>query len=412
MEKISLTMKVGEILEEYPETLEVFKANGFAADKKEDLLEELGPQLMLKTALKVKELNGDLFLHMLEEKIKEKQASLLFQDENAMRRLNFLGYTYCPLKQTFKDSFEEILKKYLAETGNNSFQYCVPSGCGGEDTYDNIWQVEKIEDFPDILVSAGFDDFFRQGFVDRLVKKGYFKSKNYSEMNSDFVSLGYEDPDGWYSPYAAAPLVWLVDHKKLGSLPKPKEWKDLLNPIYKDNIVVGSCHDEVHEDVLLYFYKEYGDEGVRKLAANVKGGLHGAQMAKLAGSNRPQGAAIYLIPWLFAKSCPRTEVTEIIWPEDGAIIVPMYLLIKEGKDKEFATFLDFVMGTDYGQKSADNCFPVLNPQVDNKLPNKAGFKWLGWDYIKSHPMEELIDHVVNIFNQSLDKQVGQLGAEL
>jgi len=44
-------MKIGEILEKYPETLEVFKANGFQAATKEDLLDQLGSFLTLKTVL-------------------------------------------------------------------------------------------------------------------------------------------------------------------------------------------------------------------------------------------------------------------------------------------------------------------------------------------------------------------------
>lgn len=401
MKRINPEMKISEILESYPETLAVFKAQGFPADTQGQLLKQLSPLLTLKTALQVKGLNAEVFIGLLEEHIRENQAYRQMQDDEPTgKKLHFLGYTYCPLKFTFKDCFEEVRQKYLA--GGGDFRHFVPSGCGEEDDpyRDKIWQVENIDDFPDITVAAGFGDSFRQEFVDRFVQKGYFKSVAYEQINADFTAAGYEDPAGWYTPYSVLPVVMLVDRKKLGDLPVPRQWSDLLNPIYKNNIIIGASQGTIHEDLLLYIYKEHGAEGIAQLAANVKSGMHGAEMAKMAGIAGQQGAAIYVIAWLFAKACPRTEATTIIWPADGALITPMYLLVKETLREDLRTFVDFVMGPSYGQKSADNYFPVLHPQVDNKLPEQAGFKWLGWDYIRSHSLEDLKEHVVKIFRQA------------
>jgi len=415
MKKIHPEMKIGVILENYPQTLEVFQANGFQATSKEDLLDQLDPFLMLKTALKVKGLNVQLFIDWLEEKIAQDQAAPFWQaEEKTMKRLNFLGYTYCPLKLTFKDCFEEVLKKHLEETKDSDFPYFVPSGCGGEeDIYrEDIWKVENIDDFPDIIVSAGFGDCLRQEFVDKFVKKGYFQRISYPQINADFAAAGYEDPEGWYTVYSVLPIVMLVDRKKLGNLPVPQQWSDLLNPIYNRNIIIGASHGDIYEDLLLHIYKEHGEEGIVRLAANIKDGLHGVQMAKLAGTANPQGAAIYVIPWIFAKSCPRTEETITVWPADGAIINPMYLLVKKSKAQALRPFVDFVMGSYYGQKSADNYFPVLHSQVDNKLPENASFKWLGWDYIRNHSLEDLKEQVLKIFKAAWGKEFSQKEKDL
>lgn len=397
-------MRIGDLLEIYPETIAVFEANGFPAATREELLELLSPQLMLKTVLKVKELNTTLFINLLEEKILEKQRIGTPQESgNAMGNLDFLGYTYCPIKDIFKESFDKVLKEYLAKNQDANFQYFVPSSYGEDDPYEELWKVENIDDFPDVTVAAGFGNFFRQEFVDKFVKKGYFKSLNYQQVHRNFTTANYEDPQGWYTPYSALPIVMLIDWKKLGTLPVPKRWSDLLNPIYHNNIIIGASQEDIYEDILLHTYQEHGDEGIIKLASNVKDGLHGAQMAKLAGSANSQGAAIYVIPWLFAKACPRVKDTLIVWPTDGAILTPMYLLIKAKQEKQLQPFIDFVMGADYGQESADNCFPVLNPHVDNKLPDNASFKWLGWDYIRDYSMEELKEHVVTVFKKAWKK---------
>lgn len=403
MKSIDAEMKISEILQNYPETFDVFRANGFEADTREEMLEQISPLLTLKTALRIKGRNAAVFVDLLNERLKDSQMFAQMQeDEPTSRRLDFLGYTYCPLKLMFKDCFEDMRGRYIAQTKDADFFSFVPSGCGEEeDPYrETIWQVEDIDDFPDITVAAGFGDCFRQDFVERFVKKGYFQSVDYPQINAAFAAAGYEDPAGWYSVYSALPSVMLVDLKKLGDLPVPACWSDLLNPIYRGNIAIGASHGDIHEDFLFYIYKEHGADGLVRLAANVKAGMHGAEMAKLAGTGSKQGAAIYVIAWLFAKACPRTEATTIVWPEDGALITPMYLLVKRKQKKDLRPFVDFVMGTYYGQKSADNYFPVLHPQVDNKLPAGAGFKWLGWDYIRAHSLDYLKAHVTSIFKQA------------
>lgn len=397
---ISTDMRIKEIVELYPETFSVFYANGFKADTKDELLYVVGDTLMLKTALKAKGLNQDLFLRQLEEKINEKEEFIQDQNDAAFQKVNFIGYTYCPLKLTFKEYFEEVLKKYEKETGDKDFKYYVPSGCVSGDPYDDLWKVDDVDQLPDIIASVGFGDYFRKEFVERFISAGYFEAVELQGIHREFTDAGLVDPEGRYNIYSVFPLVMLVDKKKLGKLPVPKQWSDLLNPIYSNKIIIGSSHGDFHEDLFIYILKEHGEDGLIKLSENIKTGWHASQMAKVAGTNSSEGAAIYVIPWMFAKSCPRTDNTEIIWPLDGALVTPNYFLVKESAIEKYKVFIEFLTGTDYGQKSADNYFPVINSKVDNKLPEGVAFKWIGWDYIRSHSMNEHIEYVKNVFMQA------------
>lgn len=320
-------------------------------------------------------------------------------ESDVCQKSNFIGYTYCPLKLTFKECIEETVKNYQSETGDKDFRYYVPSGCSTEDPYDDIWKSQNIEQLPEVIASVGFGDFFRKEFVERFIHKGYFKAVPQPEIHSSFSAAGLVDPNGWYTIYSVFPLVILIDKKKLGKLPEPKRWSDLLSPVYKNNIIIGASHGEFHEDLFLYMYKDYGDEGVVKISNNIKSGCHASQMAKMAGTNSNEGAAIYVIPWMFAKACPRHEATKVIWPEDGALVTPLYLLVKEIAYEKYKPIVECITGYDYGQKSAHNYFPVMNAEVDNRLPEGAVFKWLGWDYIRSHSIHQRMEYVMNIFKE-------------
>lgn len=46
------------------------------------------------------------------------------------------------------------------------------------------------------------------------------------------------DPYGSYTLYGIYPYVMMIDETRIGSLPRPREWADLMNPVYEDNVIV------------------------------------------------------------------------------------------------------------------------------------------------------------------------------
>jgi ABC-type Fe3+ transport system substrate-binding protein len=315
-------------------------------------------------------------------------------------KLNFLGFTYCPLKPAFKEHFEDVLTKYRQDDHDKNFSYYVPTGCGGPNPFDDIQKAQTIDDLPDVIVAAGFRDFFRRDFYERFIVSKQFKAVPMGDADEVFTSAGIPDPDGIFTVYSISASVMLIDLRKLGGAPVPQRWSDLIDPIYKNNITIGASHGDLNDDVMLFFYKDFGDEGLGKFAENVKHAMHPSQMAKKAGTANPDGTAIYILPWMFAKACPRVETTKLIWPQDGAITTPLFVLVKDGFYDKYRPFVDFVTGSEYGQKSADTYYPVLNPNVTNKLPTEASFNWLGWNYIKANSIDSLKENALGVFMEN------------
>jgi ABC-type Fe3+ transport system substrate-binding protein len=310
--------------------------------------------------------------------------------------LHFLGYAACQFKPVFKDIVDVVVERYARETGL-TLNCHIPLGCAHDDDYDGIWMVDDIHDFPDVVASMGFGDFFRKEFVERFVKKGYFRTAWKASINEPFEKAGFRDPDGWYTIYSVFPYVMLVDQRKLDGRPVPRQWSDLLDQRFRESIIMNGADGSVSEVPLLYFFKEHGEEGLIRLAANFREAWHPAQMAKAAASKNSRGTPVYVMPWFFAQArCPSDGI-EVVWPEDGALTSPVYLLVKESKFTELAPLVECITGADLGAMSARACFPSLNPEVDNRLPEHASFKWIGWDYIKSNDIEELRTHTSDVF---------------
>lgn len=330
----------------------------------------------------------------------------LLTDESSLNDLNFLGLSSCPMRRTYRESLEHALQEnYIS--GGQALRCYIPSGCHNLDNIYPLLDTHDADVFPDIFTSSKFDTMFKSSIIENFSSKSLFKAFTYENVNPDFKDIAYTDPLGEYFMYAALPVIIAVDKKKLGNLPCPGSWEDLLNPIYENNILLDGCDDEIFADQLLYYYKLFGLDGLLKLAQNTKGAWHPAKMAKTIGTGSSEGAAIYIIPWFFAKSCPRHEDILLIWPKEGAFLNPLFALVKKSRYDDLKVLIDFLTGVEFGAKCANNHFPSINPQVKNNLPEESKFNWLGWDFIRNNNIEQLVinlnEQFINTWKNTTEK---------
>ncbi len=91
-----------------------------------------------------------------------------------------------------------------------------------------------------------------------------------------------------------------------------------------------------------------------------------------------------------------------VWPKDGAIISPLFMLSKKDKIEELQPVIDFFASKEVGEiLSHSGLFPSINPDVDNNLSKDDGFMWLGWDYIYDNDISKLIRHCESVFENAV-----------
>jgi ABC-type Fe3+ transport system substrate-binding protein len=310
----------------------------------------------------------------------------------AGERLDFIGQVICPLKSRFKEGYDRVAEEHEKATGRR-FRSYVPTVCGGdkrgaEDVNPgDVLRFMSLGDFPDLAASFDYGDYFSSAFRDRFIGKGNFAAPRRSGVNINFSTAGIDDPEGEYFIYGAYPIVFLVDKKKLGRLPVPRTWEDLLDPAYEKNVTISGGHGRVGASVPMHIAKHFGDEGLERLERNVAQAVHPSEMARLAGSASDEGTAIYTIMNFFGKARGTKGETELVWPQDGAIFDPSFFLLKKGKGDEYRVLVDYLAGKEFGEVSALNGFPSACPEVDNRLVAGASLQWLGWDFVRSTDMD-------------------------
>lgn len=324
-------------------------------------------------------------------------------DEEKRTKLDFYGNVPCPIKPKFREAYDKMAKTYYEETGKQFFSY-VPLSCQTDFTQEvkslsNILSAKSIDEMPDIAISMGIDDYCHSRIIEQYISKGYYDKVIDTSKCKFLKGVDLSDKYNATNVISFFPIVLLIDKRKMGDLPIPKKWSDLLDPIYKDSICIPGGHGEVSTLFPLYIYKDYGEEGLKKLEYNTATIAHGSKAAQIAGTLNSEGAPIYIISWFFAKACVNTKYTEIVWPEDGALIDPMLMYIKKNLDEGLERIKDFLISEEVSHIFADNNLPSTSTLVENKLPENATFKWLGWDYIYENKIEELMKYVVKDFQK-------------
>jgi ABC-type Fe3+ transport system substrate-binding protein len=318
-------------------------------------------------------------------------SSDLFKEQH---NLHFAAMLPCGLRNPFKEYFESLITENPDKF--NSLNYLIEGNVNHELSYYPLLDgITDCDELPDIILASDVNNFFHRPFLERFIQKGVFETYTPYSPNTYLEKTGYADPAGNFTMYTANMLIMVVDQLKLGDRKMPEKWDDILSPEFENDIIMRGEENFFCNAVMLPFFKDKGYAAIETLATNIKSGMHPAEMVKLAGTNKKEGAAIYIMPYFFSKRILNKNAT-IVWPQDGAIMSPVFLLVKKDKIEEHRTLLDFLMSKDTGNMLTGRYFPSTHPDVlHDSFPQAA--KWLGWDFLTNHDIGQLKNDMRDVF---------------
>jgi ABC-type Fe3+ transport system substrate-binding protein len=157
--------------------------------------------------------------------------------------------------------------------------------------------------------------------------------------------------------------------------------------------------DDMADAVLLSLYKDFGLDGVRGLAANVRGLMHSSTMAAKAGKGG-KGGAVHIIPAFFAESARQPAHVRVVWPDDGAAASPLYCLAKKSAHGRLAGLLEFFR-TGFASIPGADWFVPASGGGRSPLPPGARLKWVGWEFVEANDVNRLRDELGAAFRAML-----------
>src|SRR5690606_20894647 len=133
--------------------------------------------------------------------------------------------------------------------------------------------------------------------------------------------------------------VFLVNKEELKDIEMPKSWKDLFKPEFENRVSLPIGDFDLFNAILLNIYKEYGAKGIKSLKNSLFVGMHPSEMVK--SHMKQKKPLVTIMPYFFTKMTRKDGPMEAVWPEDGAIISPIFLLTKKSKKDKLKPFVDF-----------------------------------------------------------------------
>lgn len=396
-----------QITETYPELIDLFVSIGFENMKDEEQRKSVGKEISLEMALKLKKINIEVFSDRLVEVIEQKKdASNITLGKLKTKEkadINIQGVLPCPVRIPLMESFNKWFED--AKGINKSINYDLKAASEGVDWIkEKIEKAESDEVISEIFISAGFDLFFDEKLMGKFKKKGVFSDiTGFDKLNADFENeeINLRDPDGQYSLIGVVPAVFLINTEELKGRKIPRTWDDIFKPEFENSVSLPIGDFDLFNALLLNVYKKYGEEGLMKLGKSLLVDMHPVQMVK-SHMKKEIKPAVTIMPYFFTKMIKEDGPMKAVWPEDGAIISPIFLLSKKAKEKELKPYVDFFASREVGEILAHNgLFPSVSPEVDNRISKDNKYIWLGWDFIKDNDIGKLIKKCEEIFYASV-----------
>lgn len=394
---VTKTQTVIEILDKHPELVHVFEAKGFKGLSNQAVLKQVG-KMPLETMLKNKKINVEVFVDLLNETLESNQTDITLQERVYVEgKTNIVGLLPCPVRVPLLEAFGKYDKI-------DDVNYELRAASEGLDWLkDDVRAVEDEDGLADVYISAGFDLFFEDDLMKKFKDKGTFTDFTDIDYNTDFENdyMSLKDPSGDYSMLGVVPAVFVVNTKELGDRPMPRTWTDILDPMFEGSISLPVSDFDLFNAILIHLHKEYGPEACLKLGKSLVSSMHPTQMLKSEKKNARVKPAVSIMPYFFTKMALPGSVLEAVWPEDGAIISPIFMLTKKSKKQEVEPIAKMFASKEVGEIMAHKgLFPSVRSDIDNRLLNNK-FKWIGWDYINNNDIGSILEECMNLFNEGM-----------
>jgi ABC-type Fe3+ transport system substrate-binding protein len=391
METSDLDLPVSRFCLRHPAGREMLVARGVTAVTDAEFLASAAPFLSMRSLLAMHDLSGRLFLEALSgvAPAHEQPPGMtpLFCDgwSAAGTGLRMFLSLPCPLKAPMGIALEN-LKERLGPAA--PWPRIFMDSCGKHTLNDLAAGLRRLGEVPDLIVSAGLNGFLSKSFRDRFAT-GDLLAQLPRDMHPALAASGLVDPRGVCRIYAVNPLVMVAVPSRLGGLPVPRSFDDLLDPVYAGKIgLCGPPETAGDSTLLLYIRLKHGPEAVAALGRAMVCDTHPAQIFRPApGSNPPP---IGVMPYFFANAAPRQGDVEIIWPEDGALASPLFVMVKQSAQKSLAPLLDFFLGPETAAIAGGALLPPTHPEATPGLPEGAAVRFIGWDTLETHDLGPLI----------------------
>ncbi len=259
---------------------------------------------------------------------------------------------------------------------------------------ENIFfkQIDKIETaskLPDILITSDINSLYHRRDI---ITEKKFEIFQY-DASPVFKKSGLVQTETPMRFIAADAMVIVADRNKYMQTQMPREWYELLHPALNASIVFCNATDSFCHTVYAHFIRDYGMNVLKQLKSNTFQSMHPIEMVQTLTEGNKTQAQLFVMPYSYARLLEQNINYQVIWPDDGAILLPIQMLIKKGVSDKYKKIIDLFTGSEMGNLLALNGFIPVNTKsvIDFRF---GKLNWLGWNFINESDLKSIKQKII------------------
>lgn len=373
-----------EIAEQYPEALAVLAEAGFPALREKHNLQRIGRSITLAMAAGMRGLDvEELATRLNEARAKAGDRSVRKEAED----LWIAGMLPCPVRLPMSESINEAAEALSRRQGRRLHSEFQAAYAGADWIGRHVHEGMGLEEFPDLLLAAGYRLFFTDPTIRDFRDAGAFADYSGLEtVNRSATAAELRDPAGAYTVLGSVPAIILANPEVLGDRPVPRSWEEILSPTYAGSLSVPMGDFDLFDGLILTIHAIYGREGIDALGRNLFRSMHPSEAVASEGSASQPALAV--VPYFFAATLRKESNYVPVWPREGAFAAPLFMLAR-GDRPEIGELARFVAGREVAQILwGMGRFPTVHPEVEPELPGPL--LWPGWEFLLNRELEPIL----------------------
>ncbi len=392
-----LDKKLSEVISDTVFKNELVKDNVIKDDAV--LLNKIANLLTLRAVLKQKGFDPEEYLNKLKDLKKSVQSFDVTLNTDVVNTLNkdakitVKGILPCPVRLPLMETIAKF-KSQNPEYFKDVAMELNPASMGLDWLKESLLSDDE-KDIPDLFISAGYDVFFDDRYMGKFKNKGIFEDFSADKEYADMFKM-LKDPKNVYGMLAVVPAVFIVNEKKLAGRKVPTSWQDILADEFENSIALPLHDFDLFNAVLFGIYSLFGADGVNQLARNFAVNLHPSQMIKTA--NEKSAPAISVMPYFFTNMAKKPLLA--VWPKEGAIVSPIFILSKKSKKQELKPLIDLFAGDNFANILAKGgYFPSVYKNNQNRIAEESNFIFSGWDFLNNNNVGQKLSELTELFDK-------------
>ncbi len=405
---IAADTRVSDVVEAYPEALELLLELGFEPLRSRIARKTVARLFTLAQAAAFRGIPLDDLLARLRRAVGAEEAPedagtaggepdpVIHRDIPRLEGdVRVLGLVPCPVRGVLTERFDGFVRRLASETGTRVAWWLAGEGPATRDVRQWLGVVAGEDPparAPEVVLAVGTELFCDRRFGRRLLDGGVWgPGPKPARPRPELAPL--RDPTGVLALQFVVSFVCSCRPDRLPGGRLPRTWADLADPAFDGHVALPSLDLPIIPDLLGALHHHLGRDGYCDLALGLSNTMHPAEASPRRDRDTVPGVVV--LPSHFARGAEATGAVTVV-PEEGPVVIPAFVALRADAPPEASRVVEHLLSREYLDPLAE-CGGFVPDRAD--IPSELSLERLvtrPWDTVLADGAAERSDLLIRL----------------